>query len=65
MAQTAREQIMKKLKDSPKQPMPEHPCLPLIDGICRNKEQIIENFSEEVNRQSGKVYRIKNYDRPG
>ena len=62
MEQTAREQILRKLKDSPKQPIPEHPDLPFVNGICRSKEQIINNFSEEVIRQSGQVHRVKNYE---
>jgi len=62
MKQTAREYILKKLKNSPRQPIPAKPDPSFINVICCDMEETIRTFSEEVIRQSGRVHRVKNYE---
>ncbi|MBI5118552.1 lactate utilization protein [Candidatus Poribacteria bacterium] len=63
MTQTAREEILGKLKAAPKQSAPSRPGVPPPAELSWTREQMIEEFTENLRRETAIVHRVENYDK--
>ncbi len=61
MNRTARDEILGKLKAAPKSDLTPRPCAPPPIEISWTKEQMIENFTENLLRETAVVHRVENY----
>jgi len=59
MAQTARDEILGRLKSGPKERIPSRPGRPVLREISLNREELIKAFSKNLTDETGVVYRAK------
>ena len=57
---SAREEILQKLKDAPKQSVPPRPEIPLLSELAMTQEEMIHRFTERLVEETGIVYRVPN-----
>jgi L-lactate dehydrogenase complex protein LldG len=62
MGQTAREEILGKLRAAPRKDLSARPAVPSLNELSLNAEQLIEKFTENVIEQTGVVHRVKDRD---
>lgn len=62
MGQTAREEIIGKLRSAPKREAPLRQTVPPLKELSLTQEQLIEKFTENVLEQTGVVHRVKDRD---
>jgi len=62
MGQTAREEILGKLRAAPRKEVPDRPAVPPLNELSLNAEQLIEKFTGNVIEQTGVVHRVKDCD---
>jgi len=60
MAQSAREEILEKLKAAPKGEIPTRPGIPPLKELSMNKEELIATFTKNLVEEAGIVHRVKN-----
>ena len=60
--QSARNDIIERLKAAPKKKIPIRPFLPLLKEVSLGKEELVNKFAEMFTAESGIVYRAKNND---
>jgi L-lactate dehydrogenase complex protein LldG len=63
MNQTARDEILAKLKAAPKQNILSRPSVPPPVELLWTREQMIEEFTENLRRETAIVHRAGNYDK--
>ena len=59
MPPTAREEILGKLKAAPESPTVRKPYVPPLNELSWNREQLIENFTRNLEAQTGVVHLVK------
>lgn len=62
MGQTARDEILGKLRAAPRKELPARPAVPPLNELSLNPEQLIEKFTDNVIEQTGVVHRVKDLD---
>lgn len=60
--QSARNEIIERLKAAPKKEIPIRPFLPLLKEVSLGKEELVNKFAEMLTAETGIVYRAKNND---
>ena len=60
--QSARNEIIERLKAAPKKKIPIRPFLPLLKEVSLGKEELVNKFAEMLTAETGIVYRAKNND---
>ncbi len=60
MEQTARDEILQKLKAAPKQDVAPRPDPPLLRELSLTLEEMIAKFTERLVEETGVVYRVQN-----
>ena len=60
--QSARNEIMERLKAAPKTKIPIRPFLPLPREVSLGKKELVDRFAEMFTAETGIVYRAKNND---
>ena len=60
--QSARNEIIERLKAAPKKKIPIRPFLPLPEEVSLGKEDLVNKFAEMLTAETGIVYRAKNND---
>jgi L-lactate dehydrogenase complex protein LldG len=60
--QSARNEIIGRLKAAPKTKIPIRPFLPLLKEVSLGKEELVNKFAEMLTAETGIVYRVKNND---
>lgn len=60
MSQNAREDILGKLKSAPKSKIPERPFNPALTELTWTKDQLVDNFIQNLSAQTAIVHRLKN-----
>jgi len=58
--QSAREEILQKLKTAPKQSLSPRPDLPPLSELSMTQEEMIHRFTERLVEETGVVYRVQN-----
>ena len=61
MANSARDEILEKLKGAPKKDVPPRPSLPPYQTLAMDREQLIAEFTRILVEETGVVYRVKDY----
>jgi L-lactate dehydrogenase complex protein LldG len=59
MKQSARDEILSKLKAAPRRPIPPRPERPLLRETSLAPEELIEAFSKNLSQEGGIVHRVK------
>ena len=59
MANSARDEILEKLKRAPKKDVPPRPSLPPLKTLAMDKEQLIAEFTRILVEETGIVHRVK------
>jgi len=62
MSQSARNEILGRLKAAPKTKIPIRPFLPPLKEVSLGKEELVNQFAEMFTAETGIVYRVKNND---
>jgi len=62
MTQKARQEILEKLKSTPKVRTQRRPLLPPLSELSFNREELIVRFSENLTEQTGIFHRVKNVE---
>jgi L-lactate utilization protein LutC len=62
MSQSARNEILGRLKAAPKTKIPIRPLLPPLKEVSLGKEELVNQFAEMLTAETGTVYRTKNND---
>ena len=60
MEQTARDEILQKLRAAPKQSISPRPELPPLSELSMTREDMIHRFTERLVEETGVVYRVQN-----
>jgi L-lactate dehydrogenase complex protein LldG len=60
--QSARNEIMGRLKAAPKTTIPVRPSMPPLEEVSLGKEELVDRFAEMFTAETGIVYRAKNND---
>ena len=60
MEQSAREEILQKLKAAPKQAISPRPDLPPLSELSMTQEEMIHRFTERLVEETGVVHRVQN-----
>ena len=60
MEQTARDEILQKLRAAPKQSISPRPELPPLSELSMTREDLIHRFTERLVEETGVVYRVRN-----
>lgn len=61
MEQSARQEILKKLKEAPPEPIAPRPVLPPLAELSMTQEELVKRFTERLVEETGVVYRVKNH----
>jgi len=59
LKQSARDEILSKLKAAPRKPIPPRPERPVLREISLAPEELIETFSKNLSQEAGIVHRVK------
>lgn len=59
MKQSARDEILSKLKAVPRKPIPPRPERPVLREISLPPDELIETFSKNLSQEAGIVHRVK------
>jgi len=57
--QSARDEILSKLKAAPRKPIPSRPERPILRELSLTPEELIETFSKTLSQEAGIVHRVK------
>jgi L-lactate dehydrogenase complex protein LldG len=57
--QSARDEILSKLKSAPREPIPHRPDRPVLKELSLTRDELIEMFSKNLGQETGVVYRVK------
>jgi L-lactate dehydrogenase complex protein LldG len=60
--QSARNEIMGRLKAAPKTKIPVRPFIPLSEEVSLGKDELVNRFAEMFTAETGIVYRVENND---
>jgi L-lactate dehydrogenase complex protein LldG len=59
--QSARDEILDKLKTAPRKTVPRRPERPILRELSLTKEELIETFSKNLVQETGIVHRVKDH----
>ena len=59
MKQSARDEILSKLKSAPREAIPHRPGRPVLKELTLTQEELIEIFSKHLVQETGVVHRVK------